>query len=122
MKRESSAEEVFSLGWRARARPVAHSQTAWVTQATISGRSRPGRAQKSTGESRNSGGREVGLPGGLEDQAAFCRGDPASANAPPVDQEASGEGDGDLLGAARVGVEEMAASPDDGFIVGLELV
>jgi hypothetical protein len=83
-------------GWRARARPVAHSQTAWVTQATFRV-GRPGRAQKFTGETGVKERRVVvsnsGLRGGgFEGEAELVCGYPSGAQPPPVDEEAAGLG------------------------------
>src|SRR6185503_15493318 len=66
--------------------------------------------------------RSSGGGGGLGTaQAQSGKGGLAGAHLPPVDEEASRHGHGDLFQAVGVGAGHFAASPDDDVVIGLML-
>jgi len=81
---------------------------------------RPGRAQNWNRRVKEPRWRAE-LGHGFEDKTQFGSSDPTRAYAPPIDEEASRQGDGDLFAAMGIGLAEFVAGPDDASIVGLEL-
>ena len=59
--------------------------------------------------------------GRLEDEAQLGCGRATGADTPPVDEEPSREGDGDLLGATAIGGAQFLSGPDNAPILALEL-